>query len=142
MKYNDNGEYKDIYIKTFDTLPVGTEVDYDGETVPDGWTQVSDYSTNEIDTGKLWINGNAIYRKCYQITKSTTEVIIDTISNLSIVTRCNTYLTRNDGYKNIDNFYGGTSDKGTTYVDPNNNIKYNSSYNGTLDVVLEYTKTS
>ena len=42
MKYNDNGEYKDIYIKTFDTLPVGTEVEYDGNTVPDGWTEVED----------------------------------------------------------------------------------------------------
>lgn len=40
MKYNDNGTYKDIYVKTFDTLPVGTEVDYDGNTVPTGWTQV------------------------------------------------------------------------------------------------------
>ena len=49
MKYNDNGEYKDIYIKSFDTLPVGTEVDYDGETVPSGWTEVDDI---------LWENEN------------------------------------------------------------------------------------
>ena len=41
MKYNDNGTYKDIYVKTFDTLPVGAEVDYDGSTVPDGWTEVA-----------------------------------------------------------------------------------------------------
>ena len=32
--------YKDIYVKAFDTLPVGTEVDYDGNTVPDGWEEV------------------------------------------------------------------------------------------------------
>ena len=44
MKYNDNGTYKDIYVKAFDTLPVGTEVDYDGNTVPDGWEEV--YSDN------------------------------------------------------------------------------------------------
>ena len=42
MKYNDNGTYKDIYVKTFDTLPVGTIVDYDGETVPSGYEEVSD----------------------------------------------------------------------------------------------------
>lgn len=42
MKYNDNGTYKDIYAKAFDTLPVGAEVDYDGQTVPDGWTQIDD----------------------------------------------------------------------------------------------------
>lgn len=47
MKYNDNGEYKDIYIKTFDTLPVGTEVDYDGSVVPEGWSEVSGYEEVE-----------------------------------------------------------------------------------------------
>lgn len=41
MKYNDNGTYRDIYVKSFDTLPVGTEVDYDGNTVPTGWTEIS-----------------------------------------------------------------------------------------------------
>ena len=45
MKYNDNGEYKDIYVKAFDTLPVGTEVDYDGSTVPDGWEEVDTYDS-------------------------------------------------------------------------------------------------
>ena len=44
MKYNDNGEYKDIYVKSFDTLPIGTEVDYDGNTVPDGWTEVDGFN--------------------------------------------------------------------------------------------------
>lgn len=39
MKYNDNGEYKDIYVKSLDTLPVGSEVDFDGNEVPSGWTE-------------------------------------------------------------------------------------------------------
>ena len=42
MKYDDNGEYKDIYVKSFDTLPVGSEVDFDGNEVPSGWTAVED----------------------------------------------------------------------------------------------------
>lgn len=42
MKYNDNGTYKDIYVKAIDTLPVGTEVDYTGSTVPAGWEEVDD----------------------------------------------------------------------------------------------------
>lgn len=45
MKYNDNGTYKDIYVKAFDTLPVGAEVDYDGSVVPDGWTEVDEEYT-------------------------------------------------------------------------------------------------
>ena len=45
MKYNDDGTIKEIKVKSFDTLPVGSEVDYDGSVVPDGWTEVDD--TNE-----------------------------------------------------------------------------------------------
>ena len=42
MKYRDpqTGEFKDITVKVADTLPVGTEVDYDGATVPNGWAKV------------------------------------------------------------------------------------------------------
>lgn len=40
MKYNDNGEIKNIVVKASDSLPVGTEVDYDGATVPNGWAKV------------------------------------------------------------------------------------------------------
>ena len=70
MKYNDNGTYKDIYVKTFDTLPVGAEVDYDGSVVPDGWTEVLDvqpsvYSADETICG-TWL-GKPLYRKVYDI---------------------------------------------------------------------------
>lgn len=68
MKYNDNGTIKDIYVKSFDTLPVGTEVDYDGERVPKGYVQVADpntYSTEEVKIGK-WIDGKPLYRKIIQ----------------------------------------------------------------------------
>ena len=55
MKYNDNGTYKDIYVKTFDTLPIGAELDYDGERVPSGYVQVEAYkilgtTTNSNET--------------------------------------------------------------------------------------------
>lgn len=42
MKYRDTetGEFKEITVKVSDTLPVGTEVDYDGTTVPNGWAKV------------------------------------------------------------------------------------------------------
>ena len=71
MKYNDNGTYKDIYVKSFDTLPVGTEVDYDGNTVPTGWTEIADiqpgvYSTAETICG-TWL-GKPLYRKVIQTT--------------------------------------------------------------------------
>lgn len=67
MKYNDNGTIKELKVKSFDTLPVGTEVDYDGSVVPDGWTEVADpntYSTDEVRIG-TWF-GKPLYRKVFQ----------------------------------------------------------------------------
>ena len=69
MKYNDNGTYKDIYVKTFDTLPVGTEVDYDGNTVPTGWTEINAepiYSSTEQVCG-TWYNGKPLYQRTIYI---------------------------------------------------------------------------
>ena len=42
MKYRDpqTGEFKDITVKVADTLPVGTIVEYDGTTIPNGWEQI------------------------------------------------------------------------------------------------------
>ena len=67
MKYRDpeTGEFKELYTKAADTLPVGTEVDYDGDEVPAGWAKVDNnyYSTEETFTGKYWTDGKKIYRK-------------------------------------------------------------------------------
>ena len=55
MKYRDpvTGEFKDITVKVADTLPVGTEVDYDGTEVPSGWEQVEEWKTlaTEVTVG-------------------------------------------------------------------------------------------
>ena len=37
MKYNDNGTIKEIPVKASDTLPIGSIVEFDGDTIPDGW---------------------------------------------------------------------------------------------------------
>ena len=39
MKYRDpqTGQFKDLKVKTSDTLPIGTQVAYGGTTVPTGW---------------------------------------------------------------------------------------------------------
>lgn len=43
IKYRDSeGKLKEVKIKTKDSLPVGTIVDYDGNTVPDGYEEVED----------------------------------------------------------------------------------------------------
>ena len=51
-----------------ETLPVGTELDFDGvsQDIPTGWEEVNNpdsYSTSEVKTNKVWIDGKPIYRK-------------------------------------------------------------------------------
>lgn len=46
MNYNDNGTIKQITVKAGDTLPVGTEVDFDGTTIPAGWEEVPTVGEN------------------------------------------------------------------------------------------------
>lgn len=59
MKYKDpiTGELKDIIIKSGDTLPIGTIVDFDGDTIPDGYEEATEASdvVNSLE-------GNEIYR--------------------------------------------------------------------------------
>ena len=87
MKYNDNGEYKDIYIKTFDTLPVGTEVDYDGETVPTGWSEISGYEEVDptdyitISNSFTLASGSPKAYKCGNLVFFNFDIISGTINN-------------------------------------------------------------
>lgn len=42
MKFRDSetGEFKELYAKAADTLPVGTVVDFDGVEIPAGWEEI------------------------------------------------------------------------------------------------------
>ena len=41
-KDSTTGQMKPLGVKVEDTLPVGTEVDYDGQDIPEGWEEVPD----------------------------------------------------------------------------------------------------
>lgn len=58
MKYKDpiTGEIKDIYVKALDNLPVGSIVDYDGDVVPDGYEEVSEWKLAGTTLGAVPIN--------------------------------------------------------------------------------------
>lgn len=64
--YNDNGTPTNIKTTTFDTLPVGAEVDYDGNTVPTGWTEVQDYDTGWVDLSSYVNTSNFTIRSGYK----------------------------------------------------------------------------
>ena len=87
MKYRDeNGDFQDLYLPpTGDTLPIGSEVDYNGEEVPYGWEEVTDpnsYSATEVKTNKTWVDGKPIYRRYWTGRTGTgNSKAVDTIPN-------------------------------------------------------------
>ena len=56
MNYNDNGTIKKIAVKAGDTLPIGTIVEIQGSTVPDGYSKVDDLSLEGVNekVGELY----------------------------------------------------------------------------------------
>lgn len=40
--------FSDLVVKVGDTLPIGTEVDYDGQTAPAGWQEVSETKLGDV----------------------------------------------------------------------------------------------
>lgn len=86
MKYNDNGEIKELKVKVLDTVPVGSIMDYEGDTIPNGWVKdesTDDYSTEETFTGKYWIDGKKIYRKVLSIRYGGTNQWVDVNHNIN-----------------------------------------------------------
>ena len=57
MKYRDeDGNFQELYFKASDTLPIGTEVDYDGDTAPFGWEEIDDAISTVTLTGTITIS--------------------------------------------------------------------------------------
>lgn len=76
MKFRDlDGQFKDIVLKTGDTLPVGSVVEYEGSTPPAGWIKQSDggsviVSNEEPTTGEeVWFqaSGNLFDKNNYNL---------------------------------------------------------------------------
>lgn len=153
MKYNDNGTYKDIYVKAFDTLPVGTEVDYDGSTVPSGWTEVADpntYSTDEVRIGTYL--DKPLYRKTIE-----TVFAIQYEENKTYFCWISPNISSINKTINIDCYAQGTDRKLTSsggvilnYMTTGNNTgliqigigKTLITNNTPIEITIEYTKTT
>ena len=170
MKYNDNGEYKDIYIKTFDTLPIGAIVEYSGATIPDGWTDIGNnqiektsqyieggaglpsYFTTETDTGMKWIDGKTIYRKVVDfgaLPNATTKSVNINATNVNEIVKVS-FLTNNTSggqtyYLPIPFYDTGTPSNSISAVATKTTVQITTGSNRsswTAYVIVEYTKTS
>ena len=74
-----NGQRKQQVVKVGDTLPVDSIIDYDGDSVPSGWEQVTDtYTNNGMTLNKI---GNVVYCNIYTGSTATTNGVISTIPN-------------------------------------------------------------
>ena len=135
-----------------ETLPVGTELDFDGvsQDIPTGWESVTNpdsYSTSEVKTNKVWIDGRPIYRKVFDRGNSL-ESFAHNISNIANIWINNDYSVRIHATGNCIPLNGGTSSaslKTSCYVN-STTVAINVIDSGTspaqVYVTLEYTKTT
>lgn len=167
MKYNDNGTVKEIVVKSGDTLPIGTIVEFDGNTIPDGYEEVEDkgeiYSTEEQVIG-TWIDGRPLYRKTvfYEAETSSQNLGVEIgvshdISDVDFIMvrkdktyllRLNTYklyedvsiiVTEPSDYKHYLNTFRSDKDKVYFYTGDYNWV---SGENLKFHCTVEYTKTT
>ena len=81
------------------SIPIDAIIDYDGDEVPEGYEEVPDdsydiYSTDEVKTNKIWIDGRPIYRKVYTFNTITTldigtSNIADIVSSTCMIRQLN-----------------------------------------------------
>ena len=96
------------------------------------------YSSDEIDTGKTWINGEKVYRKCFVLTS--TGTFAHGISSLDKVLGIDAtyYQTGTYGYANCANYI--TFQKSNIYTSfPSSGITASSS--NPIYITVEYTKS-
>jgi len=152
MKAKDKttGQFKKVYVKAMDALPVGTELDFDGSLadLPEGWVEVpnpEEYLPTEVKTNKTWIDGKPIYRKVIAGTAPGTSGWYSVNAGLSNVSE-------------VINIYGSLSPETGRWLalpysesgyaialdctPPNLEINFQYGMPGSFKIILEYTKTT
>ena len=150
-KDSTTGQMKPLGVKVEDTLPIGTEVDYDGQDIPEGWEEVDDpneYSTTEKRVGTFM--GKPLYRKIIDfgaLPNNTDKSVALGISNLELIITMNGVANKPGGNKMpIPTVSSTLSGMIYIYVDASLNLHIvtgedRSSYTKTY-ITIEYTKTT
>lgn len=133
-----------------ETLPVGTEIDFDGNVsdIPAGWVQVDDvpvYSTTETICG-TWIDGETLYRKVIDFGTLPDNTIKTVNSGLNNVLIWHMYgIARNSTGSTITIPEANGSNTIRLVFNDSNQVEIATTYNRSSFygyVVLEYTKTT
>lgn len=132
-------------------LPIGTEVDYIGSSVPSGWQQIEDYAIYEINTGKLWIDNKPIYRGvAHASSVSSTGTTIGVIDNLDTIVSISggCYFP---GYSQKYGIPNAHNDSAQFFINAlitngkNIEFRFGTGFSGgfqNVNVIVEYTKTT
>lgn len=107
------------------------------------------YSQNEIDTGKIWIDGKKIYRKvidCGYLLNKNTKIVEHNIKNMDTITKINCIGQDNADYLPIPYVYEVVQGQGpiTLYANKTNIVirTYGNRTTVKVLITLEYTKTT
>lgn len=117
------------------------------DRVSDAEKNFNKYSTTEEVVG-TWIDGKSLYRKCFNYTATTGEVIVADLSSLNIDTVCHMYGNFKDGNALIESipFYLHSAYTVTPFyklADKSLRLTVNiANLTGTGVVIIEYTKTT
>jgi hypothetical protein len=133
-------------------LPIGTEVDYDGSTAPTGWQQIDDqdvYSTSEIKTNKVWLDGKPIYKKTYIKTGTANTAKSESITvgdDIEMFTNYEVICTNSTSpaISLMANYYNTSTDYFRVFTGNSTtfNLRYYVSYTPKIYVTIYYTKTT
>ena len=144
------GNLETVYVKALDSMPVGTQIEYTGDTIPTGWEEVNDYSTTEIDTGKKWIDGKPIYRKVLSIgsvSAGTTKDISVSSLNISelFFNTSNSYIKSGSIFLTIPRVHNSDATAQVEVRSTTTTLSIRCGAGITIDsgyITIEYTKTT
>ena len=107
------------------------------------------YSTNEVKTNKIWIDGKPIYRKVIKdinVTDNMSKIISTGLSNVNVINIYGEYHTTDYDVVQAIPYISSTKEYVIEIISMNKgaNIRYRtaSAFNGKSNIVLEYTKTT
>lgn len=130
-----------------ETLPVGTELDFDGvsQDIPTGWEEINNpdsYSTSEVKTNKVWIDEKPIYRKVF--TGNIASSIEHGLTNVSFVNSYGHIMSGGGAFVPLPSVRPTYAGYYIGYYVTNQYIIFDKAAdaNGVATVTLEYTKTT
>lgn len=145
---NINDEYK---VNASDMNEIKSVVNNNANEITSTYNELmgyQEYSTNEVNTGKKWIDNKTIYRKVVETGEisSQSKTVVHNISNLGMVVSLNGICITNDSrYFTLPRVSSSDPTQQIGLLITSTNITIDAGSNANFSdsfVIIEYTKTS